>query len=174
MACIQICGPIGALYRTWCLNSYGYDHQDDRIENKFELRRRSRTHHVHHVHLFASDIEKSLDFYKTHFGGAVVFDMEVAGARNIFMTVGKGKIHFYDQPPKLPAPGNIHHFGIQTDDVDGDYKRMKSKGVPFNKGVADLQYMKYVMVPAPDNVLIELFEVNKALIPAVYHDYFAL
>ena len=129
-------------------------------------------HHVHHVHLFASDIEKSLEFYQTHFGGSVVLDMEVAGARNIFMTVGKGRIHFYDQAPKHSAPGNIHHFGILSDDVEKDYQRMKSAGVPFNKEVTDLQYMKYVMVPAPDNVLIELFEVNKELIPAELHDYF--
>ena len=50
---------------------------------------------------------------------------------------------------------------------------MKTEGVAFKKAVIDLEYMKYIMVPAPDNVLIELFEVNKALLPAEYHDYFA-
>jgi catechol 2,3-dioxygenase-like lactoylglutathione lyase family enzyme len=130
-------------------------------------------HHVHHVHLFASDIEKSLTFYKTFFGGVVILDMEVAGARNIFMKIGNGRIHFYAQPPKMAGPGSVHHFGIQTDDVERDYQHMKSQGVPFNKAVVELGYMKYIMAPAPDDVLIELFEVNKALIPAEYHDYFA-
>ena len=129
-------------------------------------------YHVHHVHLFASDIEKSLAFYKTFFGGIVVLDMEIAGARNVFMKVGTGRIHFYDQAPKMSGRGSIHHFGIQTDDVERDYQRMKSQGVEFNKTVVDLAFMKYIMVPAPDNVLIELFEVNKAAIPAEYHDYF--
>ena len=129
-------------------------------------------HHVHHVHLFASDIEKSLAFYKTFFGGIIVLDMEIAGARNVFMKVGTGRIHFYDQPPKMSGRGSIHHFGIQTDDVERDYQRMKSQGVEFNKTVVDLAFMKYIMVPAPDNVLIELFEVSKAAIPAEYHDYF--
>ncbi len=129
-------------------------------------------HHVHHVHLFASDIEKSLSFYQTYFGGRIVLDMEIAGARNIFMRIGTGRIHFYDQAPKHPGPGSIHHFGIQTDDVERDYRRLKSEGVGFNKSVVDLGYMKYIMVPAPDNLLIELFEVNKALIPAEYLDYF--
>ena len=129
-------------------------------------------HHVHHVHLFASDIEKSLAFYKNFFGGIVVLDMEIAGARNVFMKVGTGRIHFYDQPPKMSGRGSIHHFGIQTDDVERDYQHMKSQGVEFNKTVVDLAFMKYIMVPAPDNVLIELFEVNKAAIPAEYHDYF--
>jgi hypothetical protein len=49
---------------------------------------------------------------------------------------------------------------------------MKVKGVEFNKSVIDLGYMKYIMVPAPDNILIELFEVNKALLPDEYQDYF--
>ena len=130
-------------------------------------------HHVHHVHLFASDIEKSLTFYKNFFGGELILDMEIAGARNIFMKVGTGKIHFYDQPPKNVGAGSIHHFGIQTDDLGRDYQRMKAEGVAFNKEVVDLGYMKYIMVPAPDNVLIELFEVNKAILPAEYQDYFA-
>lgn len=131
-------------------------------------------HHVHHVHLFASDIARSMAFYQDFFGGEVVLDMEVAGARNVFMKVGTGRIHFYDQAPKSPGSGSIHHFGIQTDDVERDYGRLKAAGVGFRKTVTELGYMKYIMVPAPDGVLIELFEVNKALIPAEYHGYFPL
>jgi catechol 2,3-dioxygenase-like lactoylglutathione lyase family enzyme len=130
-------------------------------------------HHVHHVHLFASDIEKSLNFYKTFFGGEIILDMEIADARNIFMKVGTGRLHFYDQPPKMAGAGSIHHFAIQTDDLGRDYQRMKAEGVAFNKEIVDLGYMKYIMVPAPDKVLIELFEVDKAVIPAEYRDYFA-
>lgn len=129
-------------------------------------------HHMHHVHLFAADLDKSLAFYESFFGGDVVIDLEVAGARNVFMRIGTGRIHFYDQPPKMPGPGSIHHFGIQTDDVDRDYHRLKAEGVQLNKAVTDLGYMKYVMVPAPDNVLIELFEVNRAVIPAEFQEYF--
>ena len=129
-------------------------------------------HHVHHVHLFASDINKSLGFYREFFEGKIVLDMEIAGARNVFMKVGTGRIHFYDQPPKISGPGSIHHYGIQTDDVEGDYKRLQSAGVEFRKTVTDLGYMKYIMVPAPDGVPIELFQINKTLIPAEYHDYF--
>jgi catechol 2,3-dioxygenase-like lactoylglutathione lyase family enzyme len=130
------------------------------------------SHHVHHVHLFAADIERSLNFYRSCFGGEVILDMDVAGARNIFMKVGTGRIHFYDQPPKKPGAGSIHHFGIQTDDVERDFRHLKSEGIAFNKSVVDLVYMKYIMVPAPDNVLIELFEVNKALVPIEYQNYF--
>jgi catechol 2,3-dioxygenase-like lactoylglutathione lyase family enzyme len=129
-------------------------------------------HHVHHINLFASDLDKSLAFYQEFFGGQIILDMEVTAARNIFMKVGSGRFHFYDHPPKISGPGSIHHFAIQTDDVERDYQQMKAKGVEFNKAVIDLGYMKYIMVPAPDNILIELFEVNKALLPDEYQDYF--
>jgi hypothetical protein len=33
---------------------------------------------------------------------------------------------------------------------------MKSEGVAFNKAFIDLGYLKYIMVPAPDDVLIKL------------------
>ena len=45
-------------------------------------------------------------------------------------------------------------------------------GVPFTKGITDIGAWKYIMVPAPDNVLIELFQVNKDVIPEHYRDYF--
>ncbi|MEW5734583.1 MAG: VOC family protein [Thermodesulfobacteriota bacterium] len=129
-------------------------------------------HHVHHVHIFASDLDRSIAFYREQFLGRVVLDMEVAGARNVFMRVGTGRIHFYDQAPVHPVRGNIHHFGIQTDDIAADVARMKEKGIAFRKPVTDLGYMKYVMVPAPDDILIELFEVNREALPPGLVDYF--
>ena len=129
-------------------------------------------HHVHHVHIFASDIDKSLHFYKEHFGGVVVVDAEFAGARNVFMRVGSGRIHFYDQPPRHAGRGGIHHFGIQTDDIEGTVARLKNSGVKFTKNITDLGVWKYIMVPAPDNILIELFQVDKAVVPRELRDYF--
>lgn len=128
--------------------------------------------HVHHVHIFASDISKSIQFYKDCFDGKIVLDMELAGARNVFMRIGKGRIHFYDQPPKFSGRGSIHHFGIQTDDVEGAVEKLKSKGVVFSKGITDAGFWKYIMVPAPDDILIELFEVDKDRISPEYRDYF--
>jgi catechol 2,3-dioxygenase-like lactoylglutathione lyase family enzyme len=128
--------------------------------------------HVHHVHLFASDIGKSLAFYRDAFGGKVILDEDMAGARNVFMRVGTGRIHFYDQSPSLSGRGSIHHFGIQTDDIDGVVEKLKALGVSFTKGIKDIGVWKYIMVPAPDDVLIELFQVNKDAIPKEYRDYF--
>jgi catechol 2,3-dioxygenase-like lactoylglutathione lyase family enzyme len=133
---------------------------------------RKLNHHLHHVHLFASDLNKSITFYQDYFNGKVVLDMELAGARNVFMKVGKGRIHFYDQSPGFSGRGSIHHFGIQTDDIEGVVHKMKSRGIVFKKGITDAGFWKYIMVPAPDDVLIELFEVDKNQIPVEFQSYF--
>ncbi|MBA4392667.1 MAG: VOC family protein [Desulfobacca sp.] len=138
----------------------------------FQVRRFELICHVHHVHLFAADVNKSIEFYTTGFGGKVVADLEMAGARNVFIRIGKGRVHLYDQPPKHRVRGNIHHFGIQTDDLEGVVERLKSKGVTFQKGIADFGFWKYIMVPAPDEVLIELFQVDTAQLPNELVDYF--
>jgi catechol 2,3-dioxygenase-like lactoylglutathione lyase family enzyme len=128
--------------------------------------------HLHHVHVFASDVQETIRFYQEIFDGKVIMDMEVAGARNVFIRVGTGRLHLYDQPPKNPGRGSIHHFGIQTDDIAGVVERLKLKGVPLRKEVTDLGIWKHVMVPAPDDVLIELFEVQKDKLPVEYQSYF--
>ncbi len=130
------------------------------------------TNHIHHVHIFASDIEKSIKFYERFFGGKVVLDAEFAGARNVFMRIGNGRIHFYDQPPKNTGRGSIHHFGIQTDSIEEVVAKLKAGGIEFKKGITDLGVWKYIMIPAPDDILIELFQVDKTQVPPEFADYF--
>jgi catechol 2,3-dioxygenase-like lactoylglutathione lyase family enzyme len=124
------------------------------------------------VHIFASNIEKSIKFYEESFGGEIILDAELAGARNVFIKIGNGRLHLYDQPPKSPGKGSIHHFGIQTDDIEGALSKLRSGGVVLKKGITDLGFWKYVMVPAPDEILIELFQVDKTKLPPRYAGYF--
>lgn len=128
--------------------------------------------HLHHVHLFASDVDASIRYYTELVGGEVVLDAELAGARNVFIRIGSGRLHLYDQPPRHPGPGTVHHVGIQTDDIDAAVERLTAGGVALRKGVTDLGAWRYVMVPAPDDVLIELFEVSEAAIPDELRSYF--
>ena len=74
---------------------------------------------LHHVHVFASDVDASVRFYTEVFGGEVVLDEVLAGARNVFIRIGDGRLHLYDQPPRHSAAGSIHHVGIRTDDIAG-------------------------------------------------------
>ncbi|OPY84583.1 MAG: Glyoxalase/Bleomycin resistance protein/Dioxygenase superfamily protein [Smithella sp. PtaU1.Bin162] len=112
----------------------------------------------HHAHLFAADINASLKFYQEMFGGRIVADIEMAGARNVFLQIGRGRLHFYEQLPRDEGKGAVHHLGIETDNLPELVAHMKSKGVKFRKEIADFGFWKYVMAPAPDNVILELFQ----------------
>ena len=120
---------------------------------------------LHHAHLFASDIEKSLEFYREIFGAEIIFDLEVAGARNVMIAIGSSKINFYDQPPKDLKRGVVHHLGIETDDLVALVTHMKSKGFEFRKPIKSLGILKYIMAEGPDHILFELFEVLKDKLP---------
>ncbi len=122
--------------------------------------------HVHHAHLFAMNINASLKFYQKMFGGEILADLEMAGSRNVFLTIGQGRLHFYDQPPRDPRIGTIHHLGIETDDLTGLVAHMRARGMSFRKGITDFGFWKYVMVMAPDNVLLELFQIIPERVPA--------
>jgi len=113
---------------------------------------------LQHCHLFASSLDESLSFYKEMFDAQVVFDAEVAGARNVMISIGTGAINFYDQPPKDNGRGVVHHLGIETDDIEALVEKMKSKGCQFRKPITDLSALKYIMVEGPDNILIEIFQ----------------
>jgi len=116
---------------------------------------------LHHAHLFASNVDESIKFYSEMFGAKVLFDLEMAGARNVMIQIGSSKINFYDQPPKDQGRGAIHHLGIETDDLEALVAHMKSKGFQFINKIKIFGPLKYVMAAAPDNVLLELFKVVK-------------
>jgi len=116
---------------------------------------------LHHAHLFASYLDESIRFYQDMFGAKVLFDLKMAGARNVMISIGSSKINFYDQPPKDQGRGAIHHLGIETDDLEALVTHMKNQGFQFIKEIKDFGPLRYVMAAAPDNVLLELFEVVK-------------
>ena len=72
---------------------------------------------LHHVHIFARDIEATIAWWRDMLGGAVVYDGVLAGARNVFMRIGSGGLHLYDQPPRDEGRGAVHHIGIRSDDL---------------------------------------------------------
>jgi len=124
---------------------------------------------LHHAHLFASNLDESIDFYKKMFGAKILFDLEMAGARNVMIEIGTSKINFYDQPPKDRGRGAIHHLGIETDDLEALVTHMKNKGFQFIREIKSFGPLKYVMAAAPDNVLLELFEVVKDKVSEEQH-----
>jgi catechol 2,3-dioxygenase-like lactoylglutathione lyase family enzyme len=112
---------------------------------------------LHHTHLFASDVDRSIAFWRDHFGAVVLVDTVFAGARNVFMRVGEGRLHLYDQAPKHVGAGTVHHLGIETDELDALVARLKVAGV----SVTDVRRhaeADYAMAQGPDGILLELFQ----------------
>jgi len=112
----------------------------------------------HHAHLFASDLTETLDFYRRWFDAEVVADEEFAGARNVMVRVGTGMLNFYDQAPRGNGPSAVHHLGFQVDDLADLHARMTHAGFEFRSPIRELTELDYLMIEAPDGVLLEVFE----------------
>jgi len=113
---------------------------------------------LHHIHLFASDLDAAVRFYMEMFGAEIVFDQNLAGARNVLIRIGTGHINFYDQPPRGFGPSAVHHLGINTKDISAMVAHMEGKGFKFRAPIRDFGDLKYIMLEGPDRVLIEIFE----------------
>jgi catechol 2,3-dioxygenase-like lactoylglutathione lyase family enzyme len=111
-----------------------------------------------HAHIFASDVDATIRWWSEMLGAKVVFDVPVAGARNVRLAVGRGAIILYDQPPRVAGPASVHHLGVLTDDLEGLVASMEAKGVKFRDPIQDFGVVKFIMVMAPDEVFLELFQ----------------
>ena len=120
---------------------------------------------LHHVHIFASDIDRTVAFYRNNFSGEVAYDGEFGGARNVFMQIGTGRLNIYAQPPRGDVSGAYHHIGMQTDDLDTLHTRLSRNGITFRSPIREFGSWRYLMCPAPDNVLLELFQIDLERMP---------
>ena len=128
---------------------------------------------LHHAHIFASDITATLAWWQTMLGAEVVFDGDFGGARNVFLRVGEGRLHIYDQWQNGLERGPVHHLGVHCDDLLNLVSTMKAKGVVFRGDVREFENWRYIMCAAPDNLLLELFQVDADLMPPELATYLA-
>ena len=128
---------------------------------------------LHHAHIFASDITATVAWWRTMLGGEVVFDGDFGGARNVFMRVGDGRLHIYDQRPLGGSHGAVHHLGICCDDLPEKMAEMQAKGVIFRSDIREFGNWRYIMCAAPDDVLLELFQADADLTPPELAAYLA-
>lgn len=127
----------------------------------------SRRCHLQHIHLFASEIDRTIAFYRTWFDAEVAWDGDYAGARNVFLKIGVGAIHLYDQPARGEGRNAVHHLGMQVVGLDDLYERMTAAGVAVRNPIRRSGGSGYFMLEAPDGVLLEVFEPGLQRDPAV-------
>lgn len=121
---------------------------------------------LHHVHIFASDIDASIEWWRRHMDAKVIFDDELAGARNVFLAVGSGRLHLYDQAPRERGRGAVHHLGIRVAGLRDVWRRLLRQGITSPHGLRESEGWRYVMISAPDGLLLELFEFDDPSAPA--------
>ena len=127
---------------------------------------------MHHVHLFAEDVDATVAWYQHNLGAEVMFDGDFGGARNVFMQLGTGRINLYDQRPRGDTQGPYHHIGIQTDDLVGLRERLLANGVEFRSDIREFGNWRYLMCPAPDRVLLGLFQIDVEEMPPALAKFF--
>ena len=120
---------------------------------------------LHHVHIFASDLAATLAWWQRHLGARILFDGSNAGARNVLIGVGRGRINIYDQPPRDTGRGGVHHIGVRVPDLRSTWARLQADGVTSPGGLREHAGLRYVMIAAPDGILVELFEFDDPASP---------
>ena len=114
----------------------------------------------------------TISFYCDWFEAQVIWDGDVAGARNVFMKVGMVAMHLYDQPPRDLGKNAVHHIGMQVVGLAELYERMKASGLHIPNPIRDFGVGGgYFMLGAPDGVLIEVFEPGLSKVPEVRRYY---
>ena len=124
-----------------------------------------------HVHLKASDPEKTANWYVKAFNFKIISDtvrpvgdrfvrcetsdgivVNISGARtNEQMGVGDATAHY-----------GLEHFGINVDDMDAEIKRLEGLGAELIEGPMDAASgMRIAFIKAPDDVRIELLQLPK-------------
>jgi len=127
----------------------------------------------HHAHLFASDLDAAVEFYRRWFGAEVAWDGIFAGVRNVFVRLGAGRLHFYDQAPRAHGRNAVHHLGIRVRGLDALIARLRDSGVGLRSEIRRHPEGSYLMLEAPDGVLLELFEPDLSGLPQAAVQYFA-
>ena len=136
----------------------GCDPMDAMNERKQESGVGPADARMHHAHLFAADLDASIEWYRRWFGAEVMADHVFAGARNVMVRIGDGRLNFYDQPPRARGRNAVHHLGMQVLDLAGLAREMRDTGVELRSDIRVLDELDYLMVEGPDGVLWELFE----------------
>lgn len=124
------------------------------------------TFDLHHAHLFASDIDATVTWWQRHMGAKILYDGDMAGARNVFIAVGTGRLHIYDQAPRETRRNAIHHLGIRVKGLRTAWDKLQTQGVTSPNGLREQDGWRYVMIAAPDGILLELFEFDDPAAPA--------
>ena len=116
-----------------------------------------------HVHLIASDVDRSVEFNVRMFGAEVANRGLVSGQPQVWLDLaGTLLIIRGRRPTDEPVEGKntrVDHFGVRVDDLERAAAELKAKGARFTvEPTAFNPTTKVAFIEGPDGVRIELLE----------------
>ena len=124
-----------------------------------------------HVHLKASDPEKTANWYVKAFNFKIISDtVRPVGDRFVRCETSDGIVVNISGARTNEQMGNgdatahwgLEHFGINVDDMDAEIKRLEGLGAELIEGPIDAASgMRIAFIKAPDDVRIELLQLPK-------------
>ncbi len=119
-----------------------------------------------HAHFKCSDPEKTVAFFKEHFGAAEVSRWEANGMPIVTMDIGglwynfspKRANEVVDQGSGTVRYG-VYHLGLRTKDLAAEVARMKARGVAFTQELKQVNpKTKAAFIQGPDGISIEILQ----------------
>jgi len=125
-------------------------------------------YNINHVHLKTKDPKKTADWWVKAFNLTIVNDAQrPSGDRFISCKSEDGlgvNISGARTGDKMgPADGEIHfgleHFGLDTDDIEAEIKRLEGMGAVLQEGPTDGSGgIRIAFLKVPDDIRIELIQ----------------
>jgi lactoylglutathione lyase len=121
---------------------------------------------IDHIGVMVKNMEKSIEFYTDAVG--MELKAEVPHSNGViklaflgFSGTGETELELIQgYNDQLPEEGTVHHFAVSTDDVEGEFTRLKELGIELiDQEITVLPNgYKYFFFYGPDREWIEFFQ----------------
>ncbi len=115
-----------------------------------------------HLHMKCQDLEEAAKFYKEMFGVREFARVDLRGAPTIRLDLNGITINLSGRAPgetELYTRFGLAHFGIQVDDLDQIYQKMRAQGVAFiMEPTETAPGLKIAFFRGPSGEIVELLE----------------
>ena len=127
---------------------------------------------MEHIAIVVSDMDEALATYRDMFGFEVTGTMDMPEAKVATISCGDISLELFQPVSDIgqfadflnETGGGLHHIAFATDDIEGDFARMKAQGrkVQSEEPISIPSIGKIGFVAAgEEDVLIELMQRNK-------------
>ena len=117
-----------------------------------------------HVRYIVEDVERSVAFYRDHFG----FELR-SSAAPAFADVTRGGLRLLLSGPassagrpmpdgRVPQPGGWNRIHLIVDDIEREVERLRAAGLPFRNDIVTGPGGRQILLDDPDGNPVELFQ----------------